>query len=259
MLHVMSNESSPHDWNASDYDATNAGIIALGAEVMDRLRLSGDETVLDAGCGTGVLSAVLAERLPRGRVIALDGAPQMVEFARERFAGRDDVEVVHADLYELDLGERKVDAVFSTATFHWIKDHDALWRNLRATLREGGQLVTQCGGEGNIAVVRDAYTAVSDRPPYAEFVGDWSPVYFAPVDLTEQRLMDAGFSSAKCWLEQREIVPEDFGKHLREIVLSSHMEKLPEALREPFAQDVERELGSVSKLDYVRLNVDAVA
>lgn len=255
----MSNRTQPHDWNASDYDATNAGIIALGVEVMDRLRLGGDETVLDAGCGTGVLSAALAERLPRGHVIALDGAPQMVEFARERFNGRDDVEVMQADLYEFDLDDRKVDAVFSTATFHWIKDHDALWRNLRAVLRDGGQLVAQCGGEGNIAVVREAYTSVSDRPPYAEFVGDWSPVYFAPVDLTEQCLKNAGFSEARCWLEHREIVPADFGKHLREIVLSSHTEKLPEDLREPFAQDVERELGSVSKLDYVRLNVDAVA
>lgn len=255
----MNDASRPHDWNASDYDETNAGIIALGAEVLDRLKLSGDETVLDAGCGTGVLSAELADRLPRGRVIALDGAPQMVEFARKRFAGRDDVEVVQADLNELDLGERRVDAVFSTATFHWIKDHDALWHNLRAVLREGGQLVAQCGGEGNIAVIREAYTAVSDRPPYADFVGDWSPVYFAPPELTEQRLKQAGFSSARCWLEQREIVPGDFGKHLREIVLSSHLERLPEELRERFAQDVERELGAVSKLDYVRLNVDAVA
>lgn len=259
MLHSMSDASRPHDWNASDYDATNAGIIALGGEVLGRLRLNGDETVLDAGCGTGVLSAELANRLPRGRVIALDGAPQMVEFARKRFAGRDDVEVIQADLNELDLGDRQVDAIFSTATFHWIKDHDALWHRLRAVLRDGGQLVAQCGGEGNIAVIRAAYTTVSDRPPYAEFVGNWSPVYFAPPDLTERRLKEAGFSSAKCWLEQREIVPDDFGKHLREIVLSSHLERLPETLREPFAQDVERELGAVSKLDYVRLNVDAVA
>lgn len=255
----MSDASRPHDWNASDYDATNAGIIALGAEVMNRLRLNGDETVLDAGCGTGVLSAELANRLPRGHVIALDGAPQMVEFARERFADRGDVEVVQADLNELDLGGRTVDAIFSTATFHWIKDHDALWSRLRVVLRDGGQLVAQFGGEGNIAVIREAYTSVSDRPPYAEFVGNWSPVYFAPPELTEQRIEHAGFSESRCWLEHREIVPDDFAKHLREIVLSSHLERLPEGLREKFAQDVERELGATSKLDYVRLNVDAVA
>lgn len=255
----MSSESNPHDWNANDYDATNAGIIALGAEVMDRLQLNGDETVLDAGCGTGVLSSELAGRLPRGHVIALDGAPQMVEFARSRFEGRDDVEVVQADLYSFDLDGRKVDAVFSTATFHWIKDHDALWRNLRAVLRDGGQLVAQCGGEGNIDAEHSAYMRVGSREPYAEYVGRWSPVYFAPPALTEQRLKDSGFSEARCWLEHREIVPDDFGKHLREIVLGSHMEKLPEALREPFARDVERELGPVSRLDYVRLNVDAIA
>lgn len=255
----MNDESRPHDWNARDYDVTNAGIIALGAEVMDRLELSGHETVLDAGCGTGALTERLAARLPDGHVIALDGAPQMVAFARERFVHTGNVEVVQADLYDFDLGGRKVDAVFSSATFHWVKDHETLWRNLRAVLEDGGKLVAQCGGEGNVAAEHAASTRVADRAPYAEFVGAWDPVFFASPADTEARLRAAGFHQARCWLEPREIVPDDFGKHLREIVLSSHMERLPEELREPFALDVERELGTVSKLAYVRLNVDAVA
>lgn len=255
----MKSETRPHDWNARDYDSTNAGIVALGAQVLDRLQLDGDETVLDAGCGTGVLTEQLATRLPNGRVIALDGAPQMVEFASERFADRADVEVIQADLYDFDLDGRPVDAVFSTATFHWIKDHDKLWRNLRAVLKAGGQLVAQCGGEGNIAAEHTAYMKVADREPFAEFVGGWDPVYFASPAETEARLRAAGFSEARCWLEHREIIPVDFGKHLREIVLGSHLERLPEELREPFAQEVEHELGQVTQLDYIRLNVDAVA
>lgn len=255
----MRNEDRPHDWNARDYEATNAGIVALGVQVLDRLQLEGNETVLDAGCGTGILTEDLSTRLPDGRVIALDGAPQMVEFASERFAGRDEVEVVHADLNDFDLGGRKLDAVFSTATFHWVKDHDKLWRNLRAVLKDGGQLVAQCGGEGNIAAEHTAYMQVADREPYAEFVGSWDPVYFASPTETEARLRAAGFSDAHCWLEHREIVPVDFGKHLREIVLGSHLERLPEELCEPFALAVECELGEVAQLDYIRLNVDAVA
>src|SRR6476659_6884774 len=156
---------SPHDWNAEDYDRTNAGVIALGHEVLEWLTLAGNETVLDAGAGTGAVSQALAERLPEGHVIALDAAPQMVEHARERFANTPNVEVVQGDLYALDLGGRTVDAVFSTATFHWVKDHALLWRNLRGVMSDGGKLVAQCGGEGNIASVRSAYSEVAAREP----------------------------------------------------------------------------------------------
>lgn len=249
----------PHDWNAGDYDATNAGIIALGKAVLYRLPLTGDETVLDAGCGTGVLTEHLAARVPRGHVIALDAAPAMVEFARERFVGRKDVEVIQADLRDFDIGRHQVDAIFSTATFHWIKNHDRLWQNLRAVLKDGGRMVAQCGGAGNIAAEHDAYMAVGRTAPYAEFVGDWDPVYFAPPDLTTKRLLNAGFSSATCSLEETPITPADKGKHLREIILGSHMEKLPEELREPFARDVESRLPDTPTVGYVRLNIDATA
>jgi trans-aconitate 2-methyltransferase len=237
---------TPHDWNAKDYDKTNAGVIALGVEVLDRLELAGDETVLDAGAGTGVVTALLADRLPRGRVIALDAAPQMVEFARQRFEGRDNVEVVQADLYDFDLEGRTVDAVFSTATFHWVKDHEALWKNVRQVLNPGGKLVAQCGGEGNIASVKAIVLDVAAEEPYAEYVGDWFPNYFAGPDETVERLLAAGFSNADAWLEPRPVYPDDVSKHLREVILGAHAEKLPAELFE-------------TMVDYVRLNIDAVA
>src|SRR3954465_7495488 len=111
----------PRDWDAATYQRLSAPIEAMGGEVLWRLRLEGGETVLDAGCGTGRVTAVLAERLPRGRVIAVDGSQAMVEEARRRRAAP--VDVPPADLLELEL-EPPVDAIVSTATFHWIADHD---------------------------------------------------------------------------------------------------------------------------------------
>lgn len=250
---------APHDWNAEDYDRTNAGVIALGHEVLERLVLNGDEIVLDAGAGTGAISQALAERLPEGHVIALDAAPQMVEHARERFAGTPNVEVVQGDLYALDLGGRTVDAVFSTATFHWVKDHALLWRNLRGVLNDGGQLVAQCGGEGNIESVRRAYAEVAAREPFAEYVGDWHPTHFASAEDTERLMRDAGFSEVRAWLEPRPVYPEDVGKHLREVILGAHKERLPDELFEPFAEQVAELVGGATMVDYVRLNIDAVA
>lgn len=250
---------APHDWNAEDYDRTNAGVIALGHEVLERLVLKGDETVLDAGAGTGAVSQALAERLPNGQVIALDAAPQMVEHARYRFKNTPNVEVVQGDLYALDLGGRTVDAVFSTATFHWVKDHALLWRNLHGVLNDGGQLVAQCGGEGNIESVRRAYSAVAAREPFAGFVGDWHPTHFASAEDTERLMIEAGFTKVHAWLEPRPVYPVDVGKHLREVILGAHKERLPEDLFEPFAAQVAELVGSETMVDYVRLNIDAAA
>lgn len=250
---------APHDWNAQDYDRTNAGIIALGVEVLDRLDLTGDETVLDAGAGTGAVSQVLAQRVPRGKVIALDAAPQMVAFATERFAGSPNVEVVQADLYDFDLGGRKVDAVFSTATFHWVKDHDALWRNLRGVMNDGGRLVAQCGGAGNIESVLCVVNPLGEQAPYSEYIGGWQPHHFAGPEETEAKLRAAGFAEAEAWLEPRPVYPENLGKHLREVILGAHAERMPADLFEQFASEVDAALGERDSVDYVRLNVDARA
>jgi trans-aconitate 2-methyltransferase len=110
----------PRDWNAASYERMAAPLEAMGRDVLDRLTLRGDERVLDAGCGTGRVTAALVARLPRGEVIAVDGSPAMVEQARERLG--DDAEVRVADLLDLEL-DRPVDAILSTATFHWIADH----------------------------------------------------------------------------------------------------------------------------------------
>ena len=93
----------------------------------------------------------MIERLPWGRVIGLDASSSMVAAARERLGP--DIDVRVGDLLELEL-EQPVDAVLSTATFHWIADHERLFARLRAALRPGGQLVAQCGGEGNIDMLR---------------------------------------------------------------------------------------------------------
>ena len=180
---------------------------AMGLVVLDRLPLIGDETVVDAGCGSGRITQTLVERLPRGRVIGVDTSASMIEAARTRLGDR--AELLVADLATLDLAEQ-VDAVFSTATFHWIADHDALFAALHRTLRPGGRLVAQCGGEGNIATVHTAAEAVLAEGPYAAHVAGWRrPWTFAEPGETESRLRAAGFAEARVWLEPWTIRPED--------------------------------------------------
>ena len=243
------------EWDGRSYDRISAPMEALGREVLDRLPLRGDEVVLDAGCGSGRVTAALAERLPRGRVIGVDGSAEMLEVARERLGPG--VELLHQDLVALELPE-PVDAVLSTATFHWIADHETLFARLFAALRPGGRLVAQCGGHGNVQNVHDAADRVMSRTPYAEpFAGWHGPWHFATPQATERRLLAAGFEEVACELVDRPVTPEDGRTYLATIVLGSHLERLPEELRDPFVDAVHAELGDPFTIAYVRLNLDA--
>src|SRR5262249_20883184 len=144
---------------ASDIQEARAGVL------LDRLDLRGDETVLDAGCGSGRATLRLLERLPEGHVIAVDSSEAMVEHARERLGDR--ATVLHRDLTQLEL-DREVDAVFSNAVFHWVHDRDLLYERLHAALRPGGLLVAGCGAVGNLDGFLTVAAEVAAEPPYAE-------------------------------------------------------------------------------------------
>lgn len=255
--------SVARDWDGSTYDRISAPQHAWGKEVLERLPLQGDETVMDAGCGSGRVTEMLLERLPRGRVIAVDASPSMVAAARERLGAASDtgkrVDVRVMDLEELQL-EEPLDAILSTATFHWVPDHERLFARLHAALRAGGRLVAQCGGEGNVRRTREAVQEVSAREPFEPYMRGWDgPWNFSSAELAEQRLRAAGFKDARCWLHDVEVYPPEPREFLRTVNLGSHLLRLPQDLREPFVDAVYEAVGKPYKIDYVRLNIEAVA
>jgi trans-aconitate 2-methyltransferase len=239
-------------WDACTYDRTSEPQQTWASEVLTRLEgIAQDATVLDVGCGTGRVTEALFALVPRGRVLALDASAEMVALARRRLGAR--AEVWCEDVLELDLKE-PVDAIVSTATLHWVGDHHRLWPCLARALRPGGVLEVQCGGEGNIDGVREVIEAVSrERAP--ELVG-WSPWVFAGPEQTERRLREAGFTQARCWLQERPTYPRDVDAFVRTSILAAHLERLPAERREQFAAAV---VAAVRPpLDYVRLNASAV-
>src|SRR3954464_15885959 len=121
------------DWDGRAYRDLSEPQLKWGRKVLDRVRLAGDERVLDAGCGAGRVTALICERVPRGRVVAVDLSQSMLETARSELARFDNVELLRADVSRLPL-DGAVDAILSTATFHWVHDHDALFASLYRAL-----------------------------------------------------------------------------------------------------------------------------
>ncbi len=250
----MSESGGSREWDASSYDRVANPQATWGSVVLDRLDPDGVGAVLDAGCGSGRVTEQLLARLPDATVVALDGSAAMLGQARTRLAPYGNrVRYVHADLAAPLPVEviGPIDAVFSTATFHWIADHDALFAHLAAVLSPGGQLVVQCGGAGNIASVTDALAQVGDG-----WTGPWT---YAGVEETERRLAAVGFTDAQVWLHDEPTpfaTDAEFREFLATVVLGAHLERLPPEGHDAFVAEVAAHLPSRS-LDYVRLNIVA--
>jgi trans-aconitate 2-methyltransferase len=220
--------------------------------VLERLVLDGDEVILDAGCGTGRVTAMLLDRLPRGRVIALDASKRMLDEASRNLAAYGQrVEFIEANLGDpLPIGQA-LDGVFSTATFHWVPDHDTLYRNLAAVVRPGGQLVAQCGGAGNLDSVGAALEAHGLR---------WPAWAFDDADSTAGALADAGFVDIQAWLNPEPTAfasREEMVDFLRTVVLRTYLEAIPAGEGDDLIGGVLDRLGRL-ELDYVRLNIVAL-
>jgi trans-aconitate 2-methyltransferase len=169
-------------------------------EVLDRLDLRGDETVLDAGCGTGRLTAELLRRLPWGRVVALDVSQNMLEvadqLAKPEFCAQ--VTLLAADVGHLvsepPAQADSFDGIFSTATLPWVIDHQELFDNLFRALRPGGWMRAQCGGGPNLERLLKRFAGLARSGKFQQYLGHArSPWTYADDFETASRLREAGF------------------------------------------------------------------
>jgi trans-aconitate 2-methyltransferase len=236
-----------------------------GTVVLARLPLVGNECVLDVGCGTGRLTDRLLARLPRGRVVGIDQSSNMTNVAREylqRHGTR--IQLLVADAAALPLHE-KADAVFSTATFHWVLDHPRLFSSLYCALKPGGRLVAQCGGAGNLARIHHRTDALMADPRFARAFANWSvPWEFADAETTARRLSDAGFEEVQTSVEWSPVVfpdAEAFRTFITNVICRPHLAYLDDAdLREAFIDELTQLAARDDpsfELDYWRLNLSA--
>jgi trans-aconitate 2-methyltransferase len=260
-----SNMTSPQsrEWNSSVYHRLSGPQVSWGKQVLSRLKLRGDEVVLDAGCGTGRLTAELLDALPRGRVVGIDLSGNMLRSAHqhlERFGSR--VSLIACDLLHLPF-ENAFDGIVSTAAFHWVLDHDRLFARLHNALVPGGWLEAQCGGGPNIVRLRERADSLAASREYADYFADFrEPWLFQDAESAAESVRRAGFVDIETWVEPALTVldnAEHYNEFVRNIILHYHLRSIPsEAERARFMAKLTEQAAQDDppfSLDYWRLNL----
>jgi len=254
------------EWDSSAYDRISAPQFSWGKKVLNCVSLRGNERVLDAGCGTGKLTAELLAALPQGYVIGVDLSQNMLRTARENLQPRFHAGIAFAaaDLQHLPF-DQAFDGIFSTGAFHWVPDHGVLFRSLHCALRPGGWLVAQCGGAGNLKRFLSRVAVLSQSAGYAEYVGSYKHSWtFADPPTTAKRLEAAGFTDIETNLEPAPTRFENeaqFCEFASKVILHRFLDQLPDdAARRQFMHDVSGPAAHDDppfELDYWRLNLAA--
>ena len=253
--HAEARRTETRDWDARDYAAHSSAQLGWARELIGKLRLRGDEDVLDIGCGDGRATALMAERLPEGSVLGVDNSASMIALAEEQFptapsasaaepsasrSAYSNLRFQRMDAARLEL-PRSFDVAFSNAALHWVEDHQAMLRGVHACLRPAGRLLFQMGGRGNAAEVRAMVDELVARPRWCDaFRGFASPYHFCGPDDYDAWLPRAGFRVARA-----ELIAKDMRHAGRAALLGwlrttwfPYTDRLPAELREAFLDEL---------------------
>jgi trans-aconitate methyltransferase len=257
-------------WNAADYAANSSVQQTWARELIARLKLHGDEHILDVGCGDGKVTAEIARALPRGSVTGIDVSPQMIAFAEKTFSAKNlpNLKFQIMDAREIKF-TRRFDCVFSNAALHWVDDHEAVLRGAVPVLKPGGRFVVSCGGKGNAHDVFLALRPEMRLKRWREFFRRMPAPYFfyAPADY-EKWLPKSGFKIHALKLAPKGATYDGttgFAAWLRTTWIP-YVQRVPENLREEFiaavtARYVARhppDADGKIHVKMVRLEIDAI-
>jgi trans-aconitate 2-methyltransferase len=220
---------------------------------------------MDAGAGSGNLTKILANKVPQGKVYAVDADPNMVHQAKSNLKEYKNVEVVHSSMEKANLST-KVDVIFSNAALHWVLDQEGLFLHFRQLLKPNGELLIEYGGRGNVETVLSLIFKVMHSDQFKKDFVNWKQAwYFPKADETEQLLQRAGFRDIQANLfSQATSFPDrqSFANFVKTVIMKPflgylHDAKNKEQFLEEFLKEVERSGGSKWSLYYMRLGVFA--
>jgi trans-aconitate methyltransferase len=158
-------------WDAKRYQSRHSYVFSYGEALIELLAPQAGERILDLGCGSGQLTAKIAET--GAQVTGLDRSAEMIAGARHNFPGMT-FEIADASNFTVDT---PLDAVFSNAALHWVTDANGAAASVARALRPGGRFVLEMGGKGNTRAVLEALREVAgplETPWYFPSVGEYA-------------------------------------------------------------------------------------
>lgn len=261
------------EWNAEDYARNSAAQLEWAAELLPKLKLRRNDVVLDIGCGDGKITALLAQIAVEGRVVGIDLSAEMIRHAAETFSPEayPNMAFVRMDAAQIDFGGREsFDVAFSNAALHWVEDHGAVLRGVRACLRKKGRLLFQMGGEGNAAGMWAVVDEITGRPAWRAFFRSFPrPYHFYRPEKYDGWLEETRFRKIRA-----DLIPKDMRHKGKEGLTGwlrttwfPYTDRLPGELRETFLSEVAEaylaayplDAHGCAHVDMVRLEVEAVA
>lgn len=223
-------------WNAGLYDSKHSFVWERGADLIELLKPAAGERILDLGCGTGHLTAKIAES--GAHLIGIDSSPEMIREAWENYP---DIEFRIADARDFSFEDR-FDAAFSNAALHWIKEAERVVQCVANALKPGGRFVAELGGKGNVREMLNAFRGALEKMGCKRYLNPW---YFPSVAEYSSLLEHHGLEVTFAVLFDRPTPLEDSGNGMRnwiEMFAGEFLAAAPEGKREEFIQEVESQL-----------------
>ena len=264
----MANNDNNHNnqsWDAQTYDKVSSNVqLQWGQELLEERAWIGNETVMDAGAGSGNLTKILADKLPNGKVYAVDADSNMVQQAKSNLSGYSNVQFIHSSMDKVKL-PTEVDVIFSNSALHWILDQEGLFLHFWQLLKPNGKLLIEYGAHGNVERPLSVIFKIMQSGQFREHFVNWRQSwYFPKPEEIERLLQKAKFRNIQVNLSKRVTTFPDrqsFAIFIRTVLMKPFLGYLPDAKKKEqfldvFLNEFERS-GWEWSVDFMRLGISA--
>ncbi len=220
-----------NQWNVELYEDKHSFVWQYGTKILEMLAPQPGESILDLGCGTGQLTAQIADT--GAKVVGLDAASSAIAQCRQNYPH---IEFVVADGADLAF-ESSFDAVFSNAALHWIHPPTVAVKCIYEALKPKGRFVAEFGGKGNVRQITQALNRALNRP-------DYNPWYFPSIGKYSTLLEQQGFTVNYAALFPRptKLEGENGLANWLEMFAGDRFEQLSSATKTAIVERIESEL-----------------
>ncbi len=235
-------KSAMDHWNPKDYHKNSSEQQKWGLELLNKIAFSGNERVLDIGCGDGKLTMEIANRVRHGSVLGIDKSEDMIRFASEFFRPEAFPNLRFTLLDACDLNfSQEFDVVFSNAALHWISDHPSLLQRIKTSLKYGGTVSAQMGGKGNASGILKVLDTMMTGERWSDFFTGFS----APYTFYDDREYSMLLASVGLKVKRAELIPKQMMHSGREGLAGwirttwlPYIRRVPETVKTDFIYEI---------------------